>query len=96
MFLLNPLTMMSTVFYQLDLHSTMFLLNLIPAPFVLGFNKFTFHYVSIKSNAEKILDLLDEHLHSTMFLLNREVGVKPYFLLLYLHSTMFLLNRFTT
>ena len=32
---------------------------------------FTFHYVSIKSNAEKILDLLDEHLHSTMFLLNR-------------------------
>ena len=62
-----------------------------PRKLVTDFN-ITFHYVSIKSwgNGQERIDRLN--LHSTMFLLNLNLGVNPKTKKEYLHSTMFLLN----
>ena len=53
-----------------NLHSTMYLLNLDMQDDSVTTNKFTFHYVSIKSNRPRILLQCLCYLHSTMYLLN--------------------------
>ena len=55
--------------------------------------KFTFHYVSIKS--DKVVHTSDKanaNLHSTMYLLNQKSGALTDMAGLNLHSTMYLLN----
>ena len=76
------------------LHSTMFLLILIPLLFTLvNRSLFTFHNVSINSQDKcKPVNHLT-HLHSTMFLLIRYTHMFHAFLIVNLHSTMFLLIR---
>ena len=53
-----------------NLHSTMYLLNLMCAANLNIHPRFTFHYVYIKSGTDFHLDILQSHLHSTMYLLN--------------------------
>ena len=53
---------------------------------------FTFHYVSIKSEAQLYLPHIGFDLHSTMYLLNPNAVKLANKLKKYLHSTMYLLN----
>ena len=53
-----------------DLHSTMYLLNLFQNVTEQKLQRFTFHYVSIKSNSRVKKDSIYFNLHSTMYLLN--------------------------
>ena len=53
---------------------------------------FTFHYVSIKSQREKLKGFVLDDLHSTMYLLNQTFLCSLHAIQLYLHSTMYLLN----
>ena len=56
-------------------------------------NKFTFHYVSIKSRQEHHCWQAQSNLHSTMYLLNRLQDNAPTADQQDLHSTMYLLNH---
>ena len=61
------------------LHSTMYLLNHRVHAVRRSHRKFTFHYVSIKSNKAYISAASwNKHLHSTMYLLNpRRLDLDP-------------------
>ena len=80
--------------FKFDLHSTMYLLNPVaPTNHYYHLFSFTFHYVSIKSKYQiRSLALLQIHLHSTMYLLNRDSISRFSRTDLHLHSTMYLLN----
>ena len=52
------------------LHSTMYLLNQLRIPRLPDLLGFTFHYVSIKSVAQRSAPTAEPDLHSTMYLLN--------------------------
>ena len=54
---------------------------------------FTFHYVSIKSAAQRSARTAEPDLHSTMYLLNRFYALILVVFRKNLHSTMYLLNR---
>ena len=56
---------------------------------------FTFHYVSIKSARSRTSILIGHHLHSTMYLLNRQTRIYTCRRCHNLHSTMYLLNLVT-
>ena len=60
---------------ELNLHSTMFLLNPIRGEIGTDIIVFTFHYVSIKSKTLMVQLAAYINLHSTMFLLNPELRV---------------------
>ena len=55
--------------------------------------KFTFHYVSIKTNPILCGIPLQSNLHSTMYLLKRLPSRHFLYMLYHLHSTMYLLKR---
>ena len=99
-----------------DLHSTMYLLNLAAlqgcdaSEIIFTFHYvsiksiwrrnimakvyiFTFHYVSIKSQSPHRLYTVCRYLHSTMYLLNRQIRIYTRKWRYNLHSTMYLLNR---
>ena len=73
MYLLNPYVFNPQFMLYVHLHSTMYLLNpkAVEKEDVL-LDKFTFHYVSIKSWAQLKEGQSIGDLHSTMYLLNRE------------------------
>ena len=76
MFLLNRYEQDSQYSKRSYLHSTMFLLNLMQCEEdEIMSQKFTFHYVSIKSPWSGILRIISRHLHSTMFLLNLATSI---------------------
>ena len=96
MFLLKPITSCATVDTLFPLHSTMFLLILVPFYLIiLTMLFFTFHYVSI--NTRKCASDLSwqQSLHSTMFLLIQKLEFHIFQHQKSLHSTMFLLIRET-
>ena len=92
MYLLNRLLMRKKLVQERNLHSTMYLLNLISAATCVALLSFTFHYVSIKSSAfmSTFLTVFEFTFHY--------VSIKS--LIIYstpayipdLHSTMYLLN----
>ena len=92
MYLLNLCKYFARTINDRDLHSTMYLLNLL-TPFSLTWSiKFTFHYVSIKSKKLHIPCMWHHYLHSTMYLLNPMFLQQPERKCNNLHSTMYLLN----
>ena len=95
MFLLKPITSCATVDTLFPLHSTMFLLILVPFYLIiLTMLFFTFHYVSINTPCEMGHNLPGYRtLHSTMFLLIQIPDRDPDLTASPLHSTMFLLIR---
>ena len=54
--------------------------------------KFTFHYVSIKTVSPVVLAIIILNLHSTMYLLKLRQVLSSCVLYLHLHSTMYLLK----
>ena len=73
MYLLNHKDDRSYHVGETHLHSTMYLLNLLPSIRKNGgYIAFTFHYVSIKSHSLQSLMTKETNLHSTMYLLNQE------------------------
>ena len=56
-------------------------------------SEFTFHHVSIKTHNEFLMNLLNHHSHSTMYLLKRFLAVLQATLTLNSHSTMYLLKH---
>ena len=95
MFLLKPITSCATVDTLFPLHSTMFLLILVPFYLIiLTMLFFTFHYVSINTPCEMGHNLPGYRtLHTTMFLLIQIPDRDPDLTASPLHSTMFLLIR---
>ena len=71
MFLLNHENFSKRTKTDINLHSTMFLLNRKRSANAFLTLRFTFHYVSIKSSSKTIFACSCLDLHSTMFLLNR-------------------------
>ena len=76
----------------IDLHSTMYLLNLKDSAKRYKSKSFTFHYVSIKSSITTLDGVVVSDLHSTMYLLNLITSTMLTHTHAYLHSTMYLLN----
>ncbi len=57
--------------YYFNLHSTMYLFQLIPTSSIRSKTLFTFHYVSISTTVPRLTALGLADLHSTMYLFQR-------------------------